>query len=110
MIGCAYNSSREPQCPVIVDYRNSLSCIEWGFLAGTCTNMVSSTLGCTIFYPFMFSCCMGVLVPDPLWQAQLYVEHADRVSHQVIIDENQLGYSCMLVKQDMDPVQSTWHK
>ena len=27
MIGCTYYSGREPQCPVIVDYRNSLSCI-----------------------------------------------------------------------------------
>ena len=47
MIGCTYNSGREPQCPVIVDYRNRLSCIEWGFPAATCTVMVSCTLGCT---------------------------------------------------------------
>ena len=47
MIGCTYYSGREPQCPVIVDYRNRLSCIEWGFPAATCTVMVSCTLGCT---------------------------------------------------------------
>ena len=40
--------------------------------------------------------------------AQLCIEHVDRASRQVIIDENQLGYSCLLTKQDMDPVQSTW--
>ena len=34
------------QCPVIVDYRNRLSYIEWGFLAVTCMVMVSCTLGC----------------------------------------------------------------
>ena len=48
MIGCAYNVGRDPQFPVIVDYRNSLSCIQWGFLAGTCIVMVSCTLGCMI--------------------------------------------------------------
>ena len=47
MIGCMYHSGREPQCPVIVDYRNRLSCIEWGFLAATCMVMVSCTLDCT---------------------------------------------------------------
>ena len=47
MISCTYYSGREPQCPVIVDYRNRLSCIEWGFPAATCMVMVSCTLGCT---------------------------------------------------------------
>ena len=45
MISCMYYSGRGPQCPVIVDYRNRLSCIEWGFLAATCMIMVSCTLG-----------------------------------------------------------------
>ena len=45
MTGCMYNSGREPQCPVIVDYRHGLSCIEWGFLAATCMVMVGCTLG-----------------------------------------------------------------
>ena len=31
MICCTYYSGREPQCPVIVNYRNRLSCIEWSF-------------------------------------------------------------------------------
>ena len=44
MIGCTYYSGREPQCPVIVNYRNRLSCIEWGFPAATCMVMVSCTL------------------------------------------------------------------
>ena len=47
MIGCMYYSGREPWCPVIVDYRNRLSCIEWGFLVATCIVMVSCTLSCT---------------------------------------------------------------
>ena len=46
MIGCTYYSGREPQCPVIVNYRNRLSCIEWGFPAATCMVMVICTLGC----------------------------------------------------------------
>ena len=45
MISCTYYSGREPQCPVIVDYRNRLSCIEWGFPVATDTVMVSCTLG-----------------------------------------------------------------
>ena len=49
MIGCVYYSDREPQCPVIVDYRNRMSCIKWGFLVATCMVIVSCTLGCTFF-------------------------------------------------------------
>ena len=49
MIGCTYYGGREPQCPVIFDYRNRLSYIEWGLLAATCTVIVSCTLGCTFF-------------------------------------------------------------
>ena len=40
MISCMYYSGREPLCPVIVYYRISLSCKEWGFLAATCMVMV----------------------------------------------------------------------
>ena len=43
------------------------------------------------------------------FEAQLYIDHVDRASQQVITDENQLGSSCMLTKQGMDPVQSTGH-
>ena len=47
MIYCTYYSGRAPQCPVIVDYRNRLSCVGWGFPAATCKVMVSCMLGCT---------------------------------------------------------------
>ena len=47
MISCTHYSDKEPQCPVIVDYRNRLSCIEWDFPVATCTVTVSCTLDCT---------------------------------------------------------------
>ena len=103
MIRYMYYSGWEPQCPVIVDYRNILSCIQWGFPAATCIVMVSYTL---IFHIQLLhgSPCAWSFV------AWLYIEHVDIASQHVIVDENQLGYSCMLVKQDMYPVQSTWHE
>ena len=35
MISCMCYIGREPHCPVIVDFRNSSSCIQWRFL-GAC--------------------------------------------------------------------------
>ena len=46
-IGCTYYSGREPQCPVIIDYRSRLVCIKWGFPMATCMVMVSCTVGWT---------------------------------------------------------------
>ena len=44
MISCMYYSGRESHCPVIVDYRNRLSCIEWGFPVAT-DMLISCPLG-----------------------------------------------------------------
>ena len=92
MICCTYYSGREPQCPVIFDYRNRLSCIEWGFPAATYMVMVSCTL---------VACSSNLSHSAAIWgslclMAQLCIEHIDRTSQQVIVDENQLVYSCML--------------
>ena len=43
------------------------------------------------------------------FEAQLYIEYIDRASQQVMVDENKLGYSCILTNQGRDPVLRTWH-
>ena len=77
MSGLTDDCGWEPEGLGIIEYRDSLSCIQWGLWSAV-TVMVCSTLGGMVIEVISVSCSLGVLVPDPLRHSGSYcslVEH-----------------------------------
>ena len=71
MLGLMNDCGWEPEGLGIIEYGDSLPCIEWGLLLAVMI-MVCSTLGGTVIEVISISCSLGVLVPDPLWHSGSY--------------------------------------
>ena len=65
MSGLMDDCGWEPESLGVIEYRDSLSSIQWGLWLAVMI-MLCSTLGGTIIEVISVSCSLGVFVPDPL--------------------------------------------
>ena len=104
MFGLSDDCGWEPEGLGIIEYRDSLSCIQRGLWSAV-TIMVCSTLGGTVIEVILVSCSWGSLCLDP-WGHSGVLLLSGRAFQLVNEGEHRWVCSCMPARQGRGPVLS----